>query len=160
MTQIMIYLDGVPERKARPQFARTKSGVRTFSRPATVAYEARLADAGRKVWPFAPLDCPIKLTLTAVFPPQVGFPKWKKLLAALSKLWHVGRPDLDNVIKIACDGLNDVIWKDDGQVCWIDAKKFYGESPGLWLAIDQLDDTGGVAAPTGASALEGDAQEG
>lgn len=154
MAQVTIYLEGVPERKERPQFARTKTGVRTFTRGKTRDYEARLKSAGEKAWPFAPMDCPIRLTVTAVFPPQVSFPKWKKALAAIGQLWHVGRPDIDNVIKIAMDGLNDVIWKDDAQICWLVAKKFYGPSPGLWLEVDTLDDTGGVAARTGASVLE------
>jgi Holliday junction resolvase RusA-like endonuclease len=160
MAQVTIYLDGVPERKERPQFARTKTGVRTFTRGKTRGYEARLKDAGEKAWPFAPMDCPIRLTVTAVFPITPSWPKWRRVLAALGKLWHVGRPDIDNVVKIAMDGLNEVIWKDDAQICWLVARKFHGPAPGLWLEVDMLDDTGGVAAPTGASAIEGDAQEG
>lgn len=144
MDKVVIYLDGVPGQKGRPQFARTKTGVRTFSRAKTVKYETRLTDAGKRVWSWAPMLCPVKLTVTAVFPIAPSWPKWRRVLAALGKLWHVGRPDLDNVIKIACDGLNEVIWKDDGQVCWIVARKFYGEAPGLWLEIETLDDTGGV----------------
>jgi Holliday junction resolvase RusA-like endonuclease len=159
MDPILIYLDGVPGSKQRPQFARHSGGVRTFSRPKTIKYEARLADAGRDAWPFSPLLCPIKLTLTAVFPVAVSWPKWRRALASLGKLWHVGKPDLDNAIKIACDGLNDVVWHDDSQVCWIDAKKFYGDTPGMWLSIETLDDTGGREpaddAPSGASMLSG-----
>lgn len=142
-TRLIVYLEGVPGQKGRPQFARTRTGVRTFSRTKTVRYEARLAEAGRRVWSFTPLLCPVKLTLTAVFPIAESWPKWKRVLAAVGKLWHVGKPDLDNVIKIACDGLNEVIWKDDAQICWLVARKFYGENPGLWLEIDTLDDTGG-----------------
>lgn len=160
MDRLVIYLDGEPGRKERPQFARTSGGVRTFSRAKTVKYESRLRDAGKRVWTFAPMTEPIKLTITAVFPIAVSWPKWRRVLAALGKLWHVGKPDLDNVIKIACDGLNEVIWKDDAQVCWIVARKFYGEAPGLWLEVDMLDDTGGVTGLTGASEVEGDTQEG
>lgn len=151
MTSIIIYLEGVPERKERPQFARTKTGVRTFTRGKTRHYEERLQDAGRKVWSFAPLDCPIRLTVTAVFPIAVSRPKWQRTLAALGKLWHVGRPDIDNVIKISMDGLNEIIWKDDAQICWLVARKFYGPAPGLWLEVDTLDDTGGVASESEAS---------
>lgn len=145
MASIRIYIDGVPGRKERPQFARTKSGVRTFSRPKTIAYEARLKDAGKKAWPWAPSNQPVKLEITAVFPIAESWPKWRRALAALGKLWHVGRPDIDNVIKVVCDGLNETIWKDDGQVCWIVAKKFYGATTGVWVTIDFLDDTGALA---------------
>lgn len=160
MTRLMIYLDGVPGQKSRPQMARTSTGIRTFSRPKTIAYEARLRDAGKQVWGYTPLTCPIKLTLTAVFPITQSWPKWRRALAAIGKLWHVGRPDLDNIIKVACDGLNDVIWKDDTQVCWIVAKKFYGELTGLWLEVETLDDTGGVTDDTGANAPADDHEEG
>lgn len=29
------------------------------------------------------------------------------------ELWYVGKFDFDNIIKIVCDGFNDVIWCDD-----------------------------------------------
>ncbi len=150
MTKVTLYLDGVPGQKGRPQFARTAGGVRTFSRAKTVRYETRLRQEGQRLWPFAPMTEPIKLTVTAVFPIAASWPKWRRALAALGKLWHVGKPDLDNVIKIAGDGLNGVLWVDDSQVCWLEAKKFYGESPGLWLSVEQLDDTGGVSRDAGA----------
>ncbi len=159
MDKVTIYLDGTPERKERPQFARTSTGVRTFTRGKTKKYEERLKDAGRQAWPFPPMLQPIKLTVTAVFPIAPSWPKWRRVLAAIGKLWHVGRPDIDNVIKIAMDGLNDVVWKDDAQICWLVAKKFYGEVTGLWLEVETLDDTGdagGDAMPTGASADDRD----
>lgn len=158
--KIHVYVDGVPGQKGRPQFARHAGGVRTFSRAKTVRYEMQLQDAGRRVWSFAPLLCPIKLSITAVFPSAKSWPKWRRVLAALGKLWHVGKPDLDNVIKIACDGLNEVIWKDDSQVCWIEARKFYGDAPGLWLEIEMLDDTGALTEESEASDDAGDTREG
>lgn len=154
--KISIYLDGVPGTKGRPQFARTKTGVRTFSRGKTIKYEARLADVGRHAWPFPPMTCPVKLRLIAVWPIATSWPKWKRALAAVGNLWHVGRPDLDNVIKIACDGLNEIVWLDDAQVCWIEARKQYGPTPGLWLEIEQLDDTG--LGHNGGPALDDDGE--
>lgn len=151
MSIISLYLDGDPGTKQRPQFARTKTGVRTFSRPKTISYEARLKDMGQRAWPLPPVTCPVKLTIVAVFPIAKSWPKWRRALATIDRLWHVGRPDLDNVIKIACDGLNEVIWHDDGQVCWIDARKQYGAQTGLWLTIEFLDDTGAHAGITGAT---------
>lgn len=142
MTAILIYLDGIPGSKARPQFARTSTGVRAFNRPKTIRYETRLKQAGNDVWSLPPLPCPVKMTLTAVFPIAASWPKWRRALGSLGKLWHVGKPDLDNVIKIVFDGLNEVIWKDDSQVAWLEAKKFYGDVPGLWIEVVTLDDTG------------------
>lgn len=40
------------------------------------------------------------------------------------------RPDLDNYIKAILDGLNGVVWKDDGQVYSVNASKWYHEKGG------------------------------
>lgn len=42
---------------------------------------------------------------------------------------HVGRPDLDNLIKFTLDTLNQEIWKDDCQIYHIEAKKIYSFIP-------------------------------
>ena len=37
------------------------------------------------------------------------------------------RPDLDNLVKAILDGLNGIAFKDDGQVCVMELRKFYHE---------------------------------
>ena len=37
------------------------------------------------------------------------------------------------------DGLNGIVWKDDGQICSLNARKVYGEIPGLHIVIQEMD---------------------
>jgi len=45
------------------------------------------------------------------------------------KKHHTKRPDLDNLIKLVCDGLNETAFKDDNIVCSISAEKLYSFEP-------------------------------
>lgn len=40
------------------------------------------------------------------------------------------RPDLDNMIKLVCDALNGIVWKDDAQVVMIAAYKLWADKTG------------------------------
>ena len=54
--------------------------------------------------------------------------------------WHASMPDLDKLIRAVLDGLTaGGAWKDDGQVCSIDARKFYGAPPGCLIELDEAE---------------------
>lgn len=51
------------------------------------------------------------------------------------------RPDIDNLIKAVLDGLNGIAFKDDGQVCELQARKFYhskGGMPATEISIEEI----------------------
>lgn len=39
------------------------------------------------------------------------------------------KPDLDNVAKIICDGLNKIAYEDDSQIIDLTVTKYYAEIP-------------------------------
>lgn len=47
------------------------------------------------------------------------------------------KPDIDNVIKIICDSLNGVAYKDDAQIVGIYAIKLYSETPRVEVKISE-----------------------
>lgn len=51
-----------------------------------------------------------------------------------------GRPDIDNVVKIALDALNGVMFEDDAQVYQVTAHKKYGD-PMILITIEWEDAT-------------------
>lgn len=43
-------------------------------------------------------------------------------------IWHIKRPDLDNLVKGVMDALKNLAWKDDSQVAELIVRKFYGRT--------------------------------
>jgi Holliday junction resolvase RusA-like endonuclease len=85
-----------------------------------------------------PLEGPVALTVDFVFDrPPSHFTKGGRLRkgAPLAP----GRPDLDKLIRGLLDGLTGVLFKDDAQVCELDATKAYGATPGVALYVTQPD---------------------
>ena len=54
--------------------------------------------------------------------------------------YRVGRPDLDNLIKILLDSANGIVYVDDAQVVEIHATKVYDEMEGIYLSIEEIAD--------------------
>lgn len=99
-------IDGEPQVKSRPRFARQNGKVRTYT-PASVkqaqqviAWKFRESVSGWKV------DSESSFGLVAVF-----FSDTQQ------------RKDVDNMIKLICDGLNGVVWDDDVQVDEVSGKR-------------------------------------
>ena len=64
---------------------------------------------------------PLKLHVTFYMPFSKGTSK-KKMD---EMLYHTKKPDADNLLKAIKDGMNDIIYHDDGQVCELEVRKYY-----------------------------------
>jgi Holliday junction resolvase RusA-like endonuclease len=119
MPTITFTVPGVPVPKGRPRFV---PGGRCFTPQKTSNYEADLKYFFLKSIGclFKPLDCPISLKIVAIFPMPLSAKKADKILGARIK---TTKPDLDNVIKSVCDGLNKIAWVDDARIYCIEARK-------------------------------------
>ena len=51
------------------------------------------------------------------------------------------RPDIDNVIKTICDGLNGVAYYDDSQVVEVTAEKRYSDEPRVEVSIEIVENS-------------------
>ena len=80
---------------------------------------------GERMWPG-----PIRLTITAVYGTLKSWPK-KKLNASVAGTIFpkLTKPDADNIVKLICDALNDIAWKDDSQIYQVQFTKIYGREP-------------------------------
>ena len=56
-------------------------------------------------------------------------------------LWHVKKPDLDNLIKSLFDSISksEIVWSDDNIVCDLRAKKLYSPNPRIEIEIEEIE---------------------
>lgn len=56
--------------------------------------------------------------------------------------WKITKPDTDNLQKALLDCMTKLrFWKDDAQVCSQIVEKFWSDVPGIFVFINQLEDT-------------------
>ena len=136
---IEFQVPGEPKGKGRPRAAKTKRGVRMYTPAATKTYEQAVqaaavpAMAGR-----APLTGPLELTLRVVMPVPASWSLKRKAAALAGLELPAKKPDLDNILKAICDGLNGVAWTDDALVVDATVRKRYGAEPGVCVRIERL----------------------
>lgn len=53
--------------------------------------------------------------------------------------FNTKKKDCDNLLKFYLDCLNGLVWKDDAQVCHIDAWKHYSEDPRTEIIVNGLE---------------------
>ncbi len=133
---IRIFVPGQPVAKGRPRF--TKAG-HCFTPKKTSDYEGKMALFGSQAMTGKPpLESPLHVDLLIILPIPSSWSRRKKSEALGCRLLPAGRKDLDNFVK-TLDGLNGIVWKDDGQICSLNARKVYGEIPGLHIVIQEMD---------------------
>jgi Holliday junction resolvase RusA-like endonuclease len=115
----MLVISGPPIAKGRPRFA----GRHVYTPQKTKDYEKRIASEALAMG-VCQMDEPVFLTIRAYFPLSIA-------AAKRGDSHHTKRPDLDNIIKIVCDALNGVAWRDDCQIVGVLAEKSYSDFPRL-----------------------------
>lgn len=135
MTAIRLTVEGAPVPKGRARFGngRTYTPTKTVKYEASVKWEAMRAMAGRE-----PFDAPLSVQLTALLPIPPSWSKKKQDRAARKEIMPASKPDLDNYLKAALDGMNKIVFRDDSQVVAIAAMKFYDARPRLEIAVEEV----------------------
>jgi Holliday junction resolvase RusA-like endonuclease len=133
---VRIVVEGPPVGKGRPRFVRatghTYTPERTANYEAILGWEARAAMNGRP-----PLDGAVGVDIKVFMPIPSRWSKKKQQAAASGFLRPTGRPDLDNQVKLI-DGLNGVVWRDDGQIVTLKALKWYSYQPRLEIEVREV----------------------
>lgn len=79
------------------------------------------------------LDGAIKVAMWFIFPRPKSLQKKIR--------HHSRRPDIDNCLKGVLDSLKGICWRDDSQVNVLYMHKMYGETPGVKIEIEQIQET-------------------
>lgn len=139
--RIQFVVPGPPQGKARPRVVRAKNGMSmTYTPDKTVAYEelVRLRyKAAAQGFRF-PDDAQLAIQITSFYP----VPKSKSKRVQSDMLAGVIRPtkkpDCDNIVKIICDALNELAYKDDAQIVVTQMSKYYGKVPKTLVKIMEV----------------------
>ena len=97
-----------------------------------------------KFAPKPPPTAPLRIIIVFYMPrPKSHFRtgKFKGLLKPDAPIQHKTTPDLDNLVKMVCDSLNGVFYKDDSQISQLKAEKLYtdvGERARTEVHIEQI----------------------
>jgi Holliday junction resolvase RusA-like endonuclease len=114
-------LNIMPVPKGRPRYANGHA----YTPKRTREYE----DLIRMSWRHGMLEGPLFVEMFFNFPiPKRGTP----LMVGQP---HLKRPDLDNLVKAVLDGLQGKAFKDDSEICMINASKTYNTDPYVAVRI-------------------------
>ena len=125
--QITFKIIGNPHAKGRPRFSRAGAFVKTYTDAETKAYEKLVAFFAKQAMG---LSEPLKTALEAYLYFSIPIPKSyskKRTEACLSGLERPMKKDLDNLCKSVLDGMNKIVYEDDGQIVALHCTKYYGE---------------------------------
>ena len=127
---------GEPQGKGRARAFRTKSGVGHFTPERTRSYEAIIRSiAAEAMGTLTPVEGPVSMRLRAFFSAPKSLKKVDKELAEREVLPVTKKPDVDNIAKSLCDGMNGIVYKDDSQVFEVTASKHYSPRPRVEITI-------------------------
>jgi Holliday junction resolvase RusA-like endonuclease len=83
-----------------------------------------------------PLEGPLALALTFVFETPKSYLRKDGTLRPGLSPYKGTKPDLDNLEKLVMDVMTHArLWRDDGQVAWKFAEKFWGAIPGVRIVL-------------------------
>ena len=131
---------GEPQGKGRAKivkiggFSRMATPAKTVAYEGLVAHEAQAAMRGAQ--PFSG-PCALEVDIVCSVPKSAS----KRVSAAAldGKVRPTKKPDIDNVLKAICDGMNGVVWKDDVQAVEVRVSKRYGQTPGVHVRVAALE---------------------
>lgn len=127
---ITFSVPGVPVAKGRPRFSTASGFVRAHSPAKTVNYETLVrVSAQRAMLGRPPMSGPIRLSILIVLPIPTSWSKEKQRKAVAGEVLPTKKPDMDNVVKALCDGMNSVVFRDDSNVVDLNVTKRYGQVP-------------------------------
>ena len=138
-TVIRLEVLGNPEAQMRHRTVKMGNFTRAYDPSADIKKDFLMTVQDKA--PKEPFSGPIMITAVFYF----GRPKNHYRTGKNSSLlrddcpeWHTSRKDIDNLCKLIMDALNGIFWKDDAQICWIEAQKKYSERPRTELIITTL----------------------
>lgn len=142
----MVVVEGEPIGKGRPRVS-SRSGT-VYTPRKTVAYEDALRFAAKLSKDRLGM-APAIAIIRAFSEPPTSWSQKKKKVAVGGRVQKITKPDIDNVVKSALDGIQDVCFEDDRQIVACVAVKAYDVRARLEIELLAIKDEGEVLIAQG-----------
>jgi Holliday junction resolvase RusA-like endonuclease len=131
-------IEGKIKGKGRPRFTKYGKFVKAYTPEDTVSYENLIKLQFRMSCGDWYSELPLKMKITAIHGIVKSASKKDKARMLSGELKPTKKPDADNIIKVICDALNHIAYKDDTQVVDLDITKVYGEKEKVIVEIEEI----------------------
>lgn len=127
-------IDGKPQGKGRPRlsYGRIKTPEQTviYENYIKLLYQSKVKEY---------FEGSIKMNIKAYYPIAKSDSKKKKQQKLIGEIRpHNIKPDVDNVIKVICDALNEIAYKDDTQIVELVTSKYFSDKPRVEVTIENI----------------------
>lgn len=124
--------------KANPAKGRFHDRAMVFEDADTRSYQGVMrhcaARAMREAGLEIPLDCPLRVRVTAVLAIPMSYSQKAQRAAREGHLRPTTKPDVENLAK-QMDAFNKIVWRDDSLIVEEVIRKFYGTNPLLMVEV-------------------------
>lgn len=128
-------IPGEPCGKCRPRVVHNGNFSRAYTPEKTVNYET-LAKLEFQRQCGGYIDgVAVRMEIIARFSIPKSTSKRKARAMEAGEIYPAKKPDCDNIIKIVCDALNGIAYKDDAQIIAVSLEKRYAQIPGVDVRI-------------------------
>ena len=123
MLDIEFTVDMAPTGKARPRMGRfgMYTPKKTHDAEDIITYAAQQRMGG-----CSPTTDNVVMMVVVIFPIPQSYRGKKRSMAESGRLLPGKKPDIDNLVKLAADAMNGIVYVDDAQVCRLVAEKKCG----------------------------------
>jgi Holliday junction resolvase RusA-like endonuclease len=134
---IEFVVPGDPVAKGRPRAFRTGAGIGMHTPLKTVTYE-NLVRFYCALAAASPLIGALSAEIIVVLPVPQSWSNKRRTEALVGFVHPTKRPDTDNYLKSALDGMNGVAYADDSQVVRVSIEKRYGDQPRMMIRVTEI----------------------
>ncbi len=137
---ISIELHGEPVPLKRPRFSNRGKFVHVYDSQEKIkqGYKWQI----RSQYNEEPIGGPVCIVISFFMPIPKSTSGTRKRQMLNGRIYHIKKPDIDNLQKFVFDCLNDLVLKDDSQIVEVKAKKIYSTKPETKICIIPLDSAG------------------
>ena len=136
ITNIAFSVPGEPQGKGRAKIVKIGGFSRMATPAKTIAYEGLVATiAAQAMAGAAPFEGPVAVECDLLFSVPRSASKRARERALARAAYPTKKPDADNVLKAICDGMNQVVFRDDVQVVDVRMTKRFAATPGVLVRV-------------------------